>query len=111
MRFQVQTATTVPNRGGLTITGPPGFEFPESCRPTPVSTPGNAPFPTDLNCNFRKASDGRSQISLIAGESGIPPGRYVFELTGDNPKTIMVNMEGEGTPCGTTQCWIFQSIK
>jgi hypothetical protein len=110
LRFQVQTATNVPNKGGLTITGPSGFFFPESCRPTPVGAPANAPLPTDLNCNFRKTSDGKSQIRLIAGESGIPPGLYVFELTGDNPKIVTENLDGEDTRCGMTQCWIFKSV-
>jgi len=50
------------------------------------------------------------QIHIVAGQGGIMPGRYRFQLSGTNPSAIVANPMTGAAPCGYALCWTFESL-
>merc|ERR1719424_719212 len=114
MRFTIEIATTIPFEGGLLIIGPRGFLFSESCNAAPVAPLTGSlhkALPDDSGCEFQYTNSGEVQLSIIAGETGIPDGLYTFEITGRNPSDAAANRGGENTLCGTALCWTFYNLE
>jgi hypothetical protein len=111
IRFTVETATAIAFGGGLVIFGPEGFRFSESCNPTPVADSVYKSLPPDSSCEFQKTNSGKIQLTITAGETGVPPGIYTFNIAGVNPVEAQANLLGENTECGTTFCWTFHSLE
>lgn len=114
LRFRVQTVTAIPHRGGLLLRGLAGFTFQDACRaaaPATAEAPLGRSLPRDVGCSFVAGAGGEAHVRLLAGETGIAPGFYEFELAAKNPTTTEGFGESEATPCGWTHCWTFHSLQ
>ena len=86
LSFEINIVTPIERAGGLVIIGPLSYIFAHICLPKPVAP--YAEFPYDSTCEYTLTSDGqlRPQITITAGQSGIPANMYKFSLDVENPR-------------------------
>lgn len=114
-KIMVRTVTFVPCSGGLAISVPSGFVFSEACAPQAIDTSSGVscvPVPGDAHCAFVGSQvAGSSEIRIVAGDAGLPPGLYGFKLVGVNPPEATLIGPSIRTKCKATHCWTFQSLR
>jgi hypothetical protein len=122
--FQVEVITPIPHMGGLRIAGPAGYIFDAECTVLPGSAERGTPYdteaemarnvmlPSDVACRAPEPNNRTSDptpLQIIAGPSGIPAGRYRWQLAVINPNVIVPNPYTAQAPCGYYLCWTFES--
>eukprot|EP00392_Amoebophrya_sp_AT5.2_P009519 g9547.t1 len=113
LTFEIETVTSLPQGGGLEITGPVGFQVLHKTI-IPASKLDYMSLPTDITVSTSQTTVAGSSgtvtkpvLELTAGALGVAKGRYVFSLLFINPVTPVVQEVSPSSSCGYTQCWDF----
>ncbi|CAK0879861.1 unnamed protein product, partial [Prorocentrum cordatum] len=112
LQFQVETVTDIPAEGGIAIVAAAGFTFETSCDVVAALDP-TLPAPPDLVCSAAldpALERYRLRLQVPAGGS-LPAGLHYFAVLGENPEDPVLNYPDLASPCGTSECWLFDTYE